>query len=100
MIVVAHVGQGAHDPNPRRIHRNDDHAMPPGAFAAGLGDAYHDDEPAVRSGNTVDVPLVTVDDLLIAITLDHGGNVGRIGGGNRRLRQKRERQKIAGRKPR
>ena len=63
--------------------------------AVRVGLAHHDEDLAVRVHRAGRPPLAAVDDVLVAVALDPGGDVGGVGGGDVRLGHAERRPDLA-----
>ena len=84
-VVVAEHRQRAHHGDAGRICRHQDHRLLGMAGRQWIGFSHHDVDLAARVAGAGDPPFVAVDHILVAVTLDAGGDVGRIRRGDVRL---------------
>ncbi len=85
-IVEAEDRQRAQQLHAGRIHRHQDHRLPPIAIGVSrVGLAHEDDDLAAPIGRTGGPPFAAVDDVMVALALDRAGDVGGVGRGYARL---------------
>ena len=82
VILTAHPAQRPDQADAGRIHRHNDTGMAAGALRIRIGHAEYDQETAARMGGAGDEPFAPVDDVVVLIANDRGGDIGRIGGGH------------------
>ena len=82
-VLVAEDRQVAERGDPGGVQRHDDHRLLPVGISVGVGDAHEDRDRAVGPAGVGRPPLATVDDVLVAVTLDAGLDVAGIGGRHR-----------------
>ena len=85
----------AHDVDPRRVLRDEDHALAPVALGVRVGDPHDDQQLAARRHRTRRPPLAAVDDVLVAVALDPRRDVRRVGGGDLGLGHRERRADLA-----
>ena len=84
-VVVAEHRQRPQHLDAGRIGRHQDHRLLRVARRLRVGLAHEDVDLAARIAGTADPPLAAVDDVVVAVTLDARGDVGRVARRDRRL---------------
>jgi len=79
-VVVPHDIERAHDAQPGCVGRHEHHALLRVAGGVRIGLAHHDEDRAARIGGAGDPPFVAVDDVVVTLALDAGGDVGGVAG--------------------
>ena len=95
-VVEAEHGQHAVDGDARRIARDQDHGLLAVlVHVRRVGLAHDDEHGAARVTGAGGPPFTAVDDVVVALTLDPGLDVGRVGRGDGRLRHAEGRADLA-----
>ena len=79
LVLVAEDRQGPYDGHTRRVHRHQDHRLLRVGVARGVGLAHHDHHGALGLRGPADPPLPAVDDVVVAVAADLGGDVRGVG---------------------
>mmetsp|Transcript_34868 Transcript_34868/g.81442 ORF Transcript_34868/g.81442 Transcript_34868/m.81442 type:complete len:304 (-) Transcript_34868:20-931(-) len=96
VVLVTKYCEWAEDVDPWRVSRDEDHRVPlvRGRCLRRLAEKHED--LAFRAASATDVPLVAIDDVIIAVANDRGADIRRIGGGNSRFCHGKGRADVAG----
>jgi hypothetical protein len=82
LVGVAEGGQVANHLDPRRVERDENHAVAPVRIGLGVADAQDDRELAARVAGAGAPPLAAADHVLVAVAADAGGEIRRVAGGD------------------
>jgi len=85
LVVVTEHRVVPDDGDPCRVGRDDDHRLLTVGRSSGVGLAHDDQHGAARVHRSTGPPLSSGDDVLVAVPLDPGGDVGRVAAGDVRL---------------
>ena len=81
-VVEAKQGQHALHPQARGVAGHQDHRLLEVGGGGGVGAAHDDEHPAARIADARGPPLGAVDDVVVAVALDAGLDVGGVAGGH------------------
>ena len=81
-VVVAVDGEEAFELDAGGIERDEDHGLLLVAGGRGVGFAHENDDFAVGIAGADGPPFATVEDVVVGVPLDGGGDVGGVGGGD------------------
>src|SRR5690606_27202935 len=81
LTLVAEQRQAPLDLHAGGVAGDEDHRLPSVRLGVRIGHADHDEHLAPLVERPGDVPLAAVDDVVITVPDDRGGQVGRVGGG-------------------
>ena len=95
-VVIAEDGERPYDSHSGGVARHEDHRLLLVARRIGIGLAHQDEDLAARVHRARGPPLPGVDDIArIALAADRRLDVGRVGGGDRRLGHRKRRADLA-----